>query len=177
MGYDRGDAAEGGGARDSPYPYILIYRWCPQLAARLGWRCRSSCASYAIPRHAFSPKRPCWKDLLRMLASLCGKRPVEIRDHAFVLLMAVYGLRVGDVVGLQLGDVDFSQRILTVRRKKNLVTRVTQPNVGGLPQSHFFLNLVCRRSSPSMRQNPSRSKSESHIQIDSCAYFSMHSAG
>jgi integrase/recombinase XerD len=79
--------------------------------------------TYAIPRHAFTPKGPCWKDVQRMLASSCGKRAVEIRDHAFVLLMAVYGLRVGDVVGLQLGDVDFSQRILTVRRRKNLVTQ------------------------------------------------------
>jgi integrase/recombinase XerD len=60
--------------------------------------------------------RKCWR-------RRAAKRPVEIRDHAFVLLMAVYGLRVGDVVGLQLGDLDFSQRILTVRRKKNLVTQ------------------------------------------------------
>jgi site-specific recombinase XerD len=87
----------------------------------------------AIPRHAFTPKGPCWKDVQKMLASSCGKRPVENRDHAFVLLMAVYGLRVGDVAGLQLGDVDFSQRILTVRRKKNLVTQ-------RFPESGYLAN-------------------------------------
>jgi integrase len=40
-----------------------------------------------------------------------------------ILLMAVYGLRMGDVIGLQLADVDFTQRILTVARRKSVVTQ------------------------------------------------------
>jgi len=79
--------------------------------------------SYAIPRHAFVSKGPSWRDVQRMLASLDDKRPVELRDHALLLLMAVYGLRAGDVIALQLSDVDFAERILTVRRRKNTVTQ------------------------------------------------------
>jgi integrase/recombinase XerD len=63
--------------------------------------------TYAIPRHAFVPKGPSWKDVQRMIASLNDRRPVELRDHAMVLLMAVYGLRAGDVIALHLTDVDF----------------------------------------------------------------------
>jgi integrase/recombinase XerD len=58
-----------------------------------------------------------------MRASLDDRRPVELRDHALLLLMAVYGLRAGDVIALQLSDVDFAERILTVRRRKNTVTQ------------------------------------------------------
>jgi integrase/recombinase XerD len=79
--------------------------------------------TYAIPRHAFVPKGPSWKDVQRMVASLDDRRPVELRDHAMVLLMAVYGLRAGDVIALHLADVDFAEHILTVQRRKNIVTQ------------------------------------------------------
>jgi integrase/recombinase XerD len=79
--------------------------------------------TYAIPRHAFVPKGPSWKDVQRMIASLDDQRPVELRDHAMVLLMAVYGLRGGDLISLHLNDVNFAERILTVQRRKNVVTQ------------------------------------------------------
>jgi integrase/recombinase XerD len=79
--------------------------------------------TYAIPRHAFVFKGPTWKDVQRMIASLNDRKPVELRDHAMLLLMAVYGLRAGDVLALHLTDVDFAQRILTVQRRKNIVTQ------------------------------------------------------
>jgi site-specific recombinase XerD len=79
--------------------------------------------AYAIPRYAFVPKGPSWKDVQKIISSFRGSKPVELRDHAMILLMAVYGLRTGDVIGLHLTDVDFAQRILTVRRRKNAVTQ------------------------------------------------------
>ena len=79
--------------------------------------------TYAIPQHRFVPKGPSWKDVQRMIASLDDTRRMDLRDHAMMLLMAVYGLRVGDVVGLLLTDLDFDQRVLTVRRSKNIVTQ------------------------------------------------------
>jgi site-specific recombinase XerD len=69
--------------------------------------------TYAIPRHAFVPKGPSWKDVQQMIASLNDRRPVELRDHAMLRLMAVYGLRGGDLIALHLSDVDFAERILT----------------------------------------------------------------
>jgi integrase/recombinase XerD len=79
--------------------------------------------NYAIPRHAFVPKGPSWKDVQRMISSLDDERPVELRDHAMLLLMAVYGLRGGDLIALHLNDVNFAERILTVQRRKNIVTQ------------------------------------------------------
>jgi integrase/recombinase XerD len=79
--------------------------------------------TYAIPRHDFVPKGPSWGDVQKMLASMDDTEPAELRDHAMVLLMAVYGLRVGDVVALQVADIDFAQRVLTVPRRKNGVTQ------------------------------------------------------
>ena len=79
--------------------------------------------TYAIPRHAFVSKGPSWKDVQRMIASLDDRKPVEVRDHAMLLLMAVYGLRAGDVIALNLTDIDFAERILTVQRRKNIVTQ------------------------------------------------------
>lgn len=74
--------------------------------------------TYAIPRHAFVSKGPSWKDVQRMIASLDDRRPGEVRDHAMLLLMAVYGLRAGDVIALNLTDIDFAERILTVQPVK-----------------------------------------------------------
>jgi site-specific recombinase XerD len=79
--------------------------------------------TYAIPRHAFVFKGPTWHDVQRLIASLNDRKSVELRDHAMLLLMAVYGLRAGDVLALRLTDVDFAQRILTVQRSKNLVAQ------------------------------------------------------
>lgn len=79
--------------------------------------------TYAIPRHAFVPKGPSWKDVQRMISSLDDKKPMELRDHAMLLLMAVYALRGGDLIALHLSDVDFAERILTVHRRKNMVTQ------------------------------------------------------
>ena len=57
--------------------------------------------TYAIPRHAFVPKGPSWKDVQRMISSLDDKKPMELRDHAMLLLMAVYALRGGDLIALR----------------------------------------------------------------------------
>jgi integrase/recombinase XerD len=56
--------------------------------------------TYAIPKYAFAQKGPSWGSVQKMLASLRGTKPAELRDHAMILLMAVYGLRTGDVLGL-----------------------------------------------------------------------------
>ena len=47
-----------------------------------------------------------------------GDRPADIRDRALLLLLAVYGLRAGEVVGLRLEDFDWEQELLTVPHGK-----------------------------------------------------------
>lgn len=79
--------------------------------------------TYAIPQHHFLPRGPSWASVKKMIASLDERDPIELRDRAMVLLMAMYGLRVGDVVALRLADIDFNHRIITVTRRKNLMTQ------------------------------------------------------
>ena len=58
-----------------------------------------------------------WDDVQRLLASTDGESPEDRRDRA-ALLLAVYGLRAGEVCGLRLDDVDWKAETLRVRRPK-----------------------------------------------------------
>ena len=59
-----------------------------------------------------------WDDVQRLPASTGGKRPADRRDRTALLLLAVYGLRAGEVSGLRLDDVDWEAQTLRVRRPK-----------------------------------------------------------
>jgi site-specific recombinase XerD len=65
------------------------------------------------------PKGPSWEDVQRLLASTSGDLPVDIRDHAVLMLLSVYGLRRGEVSRLALDDIDWvGERILVSRPKQ-----------------------------------------------------------
>ena len=69
------------------------------------------------------PLGPSWQDVQRLLDSTDGDRPIDIRDRAILMLLAVYGLRRGEVVRLRLQDLDWERELLCVNRPK---TRSTQ---------------------------------------------------
>ena len=60
-----------------------------------------------IYRDEALPVGPTWDTVGRMLAATSGDDPVSIRSHAIILLLAVYGLRSGEVRHLRLDDVDW----------------------------------------------------------------------
>lgn len=64
------------------------------------------------------PEGPSWEDVQRLLASSCGDRPADVRDHAILMLLAVYGLRRGEVARLQLDDLDWAGERITITRSK-----------------------------------------------------------
>jgi len=64
------------------------------------------------------PEGPKWEDVQRLLASTSGDSPVDIRNHAILMLLAVYGLRRGEVVRLMLDDLDWAGERITVTRSK-----------------------------------------------------------
>lgn len=64
------------------------------------------------------PEGPSWEDVQRLLESTSGNRPADIRDHAILMLLAVYGLRRGEVTGLQLDDLDWAGERIVVPRPK-----------------------------------------------------------
>lgn len=59
------------------------------------------------------------EDVQALLASIDGKDWMSLRDYAIVLTLAHTGLRVSEVAGLRLGDIDFGDRCLTVIGKRN----------------------------------------------------------
>lgn len=64
------------------------------------------------------PLGPSWHEVSRLIEDATSDDPVDIRDRAILLLLAVYGLRAGEVAALRLEDVDWDHDRLTVRRSK-----------------------------------------------------------
>jgi len=66
------------------------------------------------------PTGPTWDEVRQMFALVGGDRPVDIRDRALLLLLAVYGLRSGEIIRLRLDDFDWDREVFTVTRSKSL---------------------------------------------------------
>jgi integrase/recombinase XerD len=114
--------------RDEGYARITIQRWASTLrrffrfAEGRGWCCQGLAASIMAPRvftHEGLPIGPSWDDVKRLLAATEGDRPADIRDRALLMLLAVYGLRAGEVMALCLKDFDWEREILSVPHSKS----------------------------------------------------------
>jgi site-specific recombinase XerD len=89
--------------------------------ATTGRCCAGFAAGIEGPRlfkHEALPVGPRWDDVQRLIASVDTDRPQDIRDRAILMLLAVYGLRCGEVVALTLDDIDWGRDILHVTRPK-----------------------------------------------------------
>lgn len=64
------------------------------------------------------PFGPTWEQVQQLLASISGDTITDLRDRAIILLLAVYGLRAGEVSRLQLNDIDWVGDILHITRPK-----------------------------------------------------------
>ena len=87
-----------------------------------GWCRRDLSESVLSPRlfrHESLPRGPVWSDVQRLMATTEGSSRAELRNRAILLLLAVYGLRSGEVRGLRLLDLDWERRLLRVRRSKS----------------------------------------------------------
>jgi site-specific recombinase XerD len=62
------------------------------------------------------PQGPAWETVQQIIASVDGNRPGCIRDRAIILLLAVYGLRIGEVVNLTLDDIDWQHDRIWIKR-------------------------------------------------------------
>jgi integrase/recombinase XerD len=92
------------------FTYAASQRWC-----------RSGIA-FGIkgpPQQSSSvPGGPRWDDVLKLLRTTNERTPVAIRAKAVLLLLCLYGLRRGEVIRLQLNDIDWRNGVFTVRRSK-----------------------------------------------------------
>ena len=121
---DRAVAAkseQGGCGRHSLHAYLKSLRAFFRYAEARGWCAPGLAEAVAPPRLSAGETVPAalaWDDVQRLLASTESERPADRRDRAALLLLAVYGLRAGEVSGLRLDDIDWEEETLRVRRPK-----------------------------------------------------------
>jgi site-specific recombinase XerD len=110
-----------GWCRVSMAAIVSALRCFFRYAGERGWCATILAAGIEGPRmfaHEALPVGPKWEEVQRLIASTDTDDPQDIRDRAILLLLAVYGLRSGEVVALTLDDVGWEHDILHVSRPK-----------------------------------------------------------
>ena len=69
-------------------------------------------------QHEALPSGPTWDIVQEILDVTAGDHPTEIRDHALLMLFAVYGVRSKEVARLQFSDVDWDRDRIVFTRSK-----------------------------------------------------------
>jgi site-specific recombinase XerD len=90
-----------------------------------GWCASGLSAAIDSPRlytRERLPEGPAWQDVQRLIASARGNNSVDIRDHAILLLLSLYGFRRGEVAALRLDDLDWVGEVICVTRPKQRIT-------------------------------------------------------
>jgi len=110
-----------GYARPTIQGYASHLRTFVRYAESKGWCSKGLAAGIVSPRiyRGESLRRgPFWNDVQRLIATTEGDRPLDVRDRAVLLLLAVYGLRSREVRTLKLHDVDWKGNLLFIPRTK-----------------------------------------------------------
>jgi integrase/recombinase XerD len=114
-------ASEHGWCRVSLAKSAKVLRAFFRYAESRGWCTAGIAAGITGPRMFRDeglPVGPDWSDVERLIRSTDGDAPGEIRDHAILQLLAIYGLRRGEVTALQLEDLNWVQDRISVTRPK-----------------------------------------------------------
>ena len=116
-----------GYARSSVRSYCSSLRDFFRFAERKSW-CRSGLAESIrrprVFRQESLPSGPSWENVRNLITGCESDKPVDVRNRAILLLLAVYGFRAGEVVRMQLGDFDWKQDRISVRRSKSHRTHI-----------------------------------------------------
>ena len=95
-------------------------------AERKSWCRRGLADLIEAPRvyqYESLPCGPSWDDVQRLLATTEKGLPKDLRDRAMLLLLAVYGLRSGEVRTLKLEHLDWEKNLIWVPRAKGRRTQ------------------------------------------------------
>lgn len=91
--------------------YLEQKQWCPQgLSAGI-----RSPRQYKL---ATLPSSPDWNIVREIVTSKNTDKPIDIRNHAILMLLSVYSLRCGEVLNLRLRDLDWRSETIRVNRTK-----------------------------------------------------------
>jgi integrase/recombinase XerD len=70
------------------------------------------------PKYERPPRALPWEEVQRLLQAVDTSSARGLRDHALLLLMSTYGFGAGEVIQLQLQDIDWNAGVLKVVRPK-----------------------------------------------------------
>ena len=116
QGWGRVSVATSAKALRSFFQHAEAHTWCAKgLAAGID--------GPRVFKQEGLPLGPTWPDVERLLTSTRGDRPREIRDHAVLLLFALYAFRSGEVAALQLEDLHWHRELIVVGRPKQRRTQ------------------------------------------------------
>lgn len=93
------------------FRFAQAQRWCPTGIA-------DAIESPRIYADEGLPRGPDWRLVQDLLATTAGTDPTSIRDRAVLMLLAVYGLRRGEVARLHLDDLDWEAKQIRLVRPK-----------------------------------------------------------
>jgi integrase/recombinase XerD len=95
------------------------FRYC-EVKGRTRSGLADSLLAPRIYRHEGLPLGPTWTQVRNIIPNPGEGEPCQLRNRAILLLLAVYGLRSGEVRRLQLDDIDWKMdRICVVRSKSS----------------------------------------------------------
>jgi site-specific recombinase XerD len=110
-GWSRASLSVLAGSLRSFFRYAQARHWCEDSIA----------AAIEGPRifaQERLPRGASWEEVQRLLASSNGDGAADIRAHAILMLLALYGLRAGEVSRLCLDDIDWDREIVSIHRPK-----------------------------------------------------------
>ena len=102
--------------------YVCQLRRFFRFAETRGWCRKGLAASIRAPRvysQTSLPQGPSWDDVRRLLTMTEGDKPSNILARPILMLMAIYGLRKGEVSRLRLEDLDWEHEVFHVRSSKS----------------------------------------------------------
>jgi len=111
-GYSRKTVSTMTGALRSFFGYGESQGWCkPGLAAAI--------MTPRVFANDGLPTGPGWEDVRRLLKNSERDSRAGIRDHAILMIFAVYAVRAGEVARLRLDDIDWTKETITFTRSKS----------------------------------------------------------
>ena len=111
-----------GWSRKSARGYADALRAFFRYAAKCGW-CKPDIGEGITSPRIYAqeglPEGPEWKDVQRLLKATKGNSAAALRAKAVLFLLAVYGLRSGEISRLLLSDFDWRSETFTVNHSQS----------------------------------------------------------
>jgi integrase/recombinase XerD len=147
-----------GGSRHGRRPRKLAPTTISRKLAAVRAFLRHALGPDRVPEARLAPRRgrrlpdaPAAAEIERTLEALEGDGPIPLRNRALVELVYSAGLRSAEVVGLDLGDVDFEQELVHVRHAKGGKERVVPLG----EEAAMWLGRYLRESRPELAKGAS----------------------